>query len=63
MPRIELTDEQTAILADLLHNTISDLGMEIAATEQMDFRDQLKHRRDVLHQVLDRLPRPRSEAA
>ena len=63
MTRIELTPEHTAVLADLLHKTISDLGMEIAATERLEFREQLKHRRDVLNEVLDRLPQDRSEAA
>lgn len=64
MTRLELNDEQAATLADLLHTTVSDLGMEIAATEQYDFREQLKHRRHVLHEVLDRLPQAsRPEAA
>ena len=63
MTRIELTDEQAAALMELLNQTVSDLGMEIAATERLDFRNQVKARRRRLHEVLESLRHARPQAA
>ena len=59
MLRIELTEQQASALAEVLHTTIAELGMEIAATERQSFRDQLKARRLVLRQVLTEVERDR----
>jgi len=52
MPHITLTDAEAATLRDALENYISDLRMEIADTDRMDFREDLKHREAVLNKVL-----------
>lgn len=55
MIHLELTDEEQQALTDTLEHDVSDLGMEIAGTDQQDFRDGLKHRRELLNSVLRRL--------
>jgi uncharacterized protein YlxP (DUF503 family) len=55
MIRLELTHEEAEVLRDVLAEATSDLGMEIAGTDLLDFRDRLKRKRDVLRSVLERL--------
>jgi hypothetical protein len=57
MPHITLTDAEAATLRDALENYVSDLRMEIADTDRMDFREDLKHREAVLNKVLAALAR------
>ena len=61
--RIDLTEEQRQLLTEMLRTTVSDLGMEIAATERQSFRDQLKHRRELVQAMLHKLETPREAAA
>lgn len=53
MPTIELSREQADVLAQALESYLSDLRMEIADTDLMDFRDMLKHRKVLLNEVLE----------
>lgn len=55
MIQIDLTGEETEILRAVLESYLSDLRMEIADTDRMDFREGLKHRKAVLMKVLDGL--------
>jgi hypothetical protein len=55
MIRIELTESEAATLQDVLDSYLSDLRMEIADTDRMDFREELKKRKTVLEDVLGRL--------
>lgn len=55
MVTINLTETQRDELAALLASTISDLGMEIAETDRLDYRNGLKDRRQHLRRVLDQL--------
>jgi len=57
MPQLHLTPQQCTVLEDVLQSTISDLGMEIADTDRMEFRDQLKERRGTLTAVLETVRR------
>ena len=50
------TKEQE-ILAWALKSAVSDLGAEIADTENMEFRQDLKERKAVLRSILQRLER------
>jgi hypothetical protein len=52
---IDLNDTERTILKEVLENTVSDLGMEIAATDAQHFREHLKERREVLNKVIDAL--------
>lgn len=52
---IELTSEQTQMLREILADYLSDLRMEIADTDSMDFREALKHRREFVEELVERL--------
>ncbi len=55
MINLDLTKEENDILAMVLESYLSDLRMEIADTDSMDFRESLKKRKDVLKKVLETL--------
>ena len=52
---IELDDEETAVLAQALRSYLSDLAGEISHTDSAEFREQLKHERDVLQRITESL--------
>ena len=51
----DLNDTERIILKEVLESTVSDLGMEIAATDAQDFREHLKERREVINKVIEAL--------
>lgn len=53
--RIDLSDVEAATLRDALDSYLSDLRMEIADTDRMDFREGLKEQRKILEGLLQRL--------
>jgi hypothetical protein len=55
MNRIELSDEETTVLAEVLRSEVSDLSMEIADTDSLDFRERLKHKKSLLEGLARRL--------
>ena len=55
MVNIELSAEESEILKDTLDNFLSDLRMEIADTDRMEYRDALKHQKMVLMKVVEML--------
>lgn len=63
MVQIDLDPDERARLAEILEGTLSDLRMEISHTDQKDFRDMLKRRKEVLQKVLDALGRGAGEGA
>lgn len=58
MIHLELTKEEKEMLIDILENDLSDLRMEIADTDKMDFREILKKQKGVLKKVLEILRQP-----
>ncbi len=56
MVQIDLTTDEIEVLRDVLQSYLSDLRMEIADTDRMDFREMLKERKRILVKVLDALP-------
>ncbi len=52
MITMDLTAGELEILEHILENSLSDLRMEIAATDSMDFRDRLKERKRVIAKAL-----------
>lgn len=48
MVRLELAPEQATVLEEVLDSLLSDLRMEISATDLKPFRDSLKHRAEML---------------
>jgi hypothetical protein len=55
MVDLDLTEEELQILRDVLKSYLSDLRMEIADTDRVDFRDMLKDRKAVILKVLESL--------
>ena len=55
MFHIELSREEAQTLYQILRSDLSDLRMEIAGTEQKDFREFLKRREVFLKELLRRL--------
>ncbi|MFN3531212.1 MAG: hypothetical protein ACK41Q_01655 [Candidatus Brocadia sp.] len=55
MISLDLTQEEKDILIGILENDLSDLRMEIADTDNMDFRETLKGQKGVLQKVLETL--------
>ena len=53
MIQIDLTADERATLRTVLESYLSDLRMEIADTDAMDFREMLKERKQVIQKVLD----------
>jgi hypothetical protein len=55
MINLDLTNEENDILVMVLESYLSDLRMEIADTDSMDFRESLKKKKEVLKKVLETL--------
>jgi hypothetical protein len=55
MIQLDLKKEEQDILIEVLDICISDLRMEIADTDKMDFRESLRQRKNVLKKVLESL--------
>lgn len=53
---LDLTTHEQEILREMLEQHLSDLRMEIADTERLEFRDGLKERKEVIRKILDVLP-------
>jgi hypothetical protein len=55
MPRIELSAEEAATMRQILESYLGDLRMEIADTDAMEYRTELKEREALLKSVIERL--------
>ncbi len=55
MVTLDLTEDEAKVLRIVIDSYLSDLRMEIADTDRKDFREMLKHRKQVLIKVLDEL--------
>ena len=55
MLQITLDEEELLILKDLLQCCLSELRVEIHHTDDMDFKDMLKNRKNVLMKILNEL--------
>jgi hypothetical protein len=52
MIQLNLTDDEASILKQALATYLSDLRMEIADTDQQEFREQLKQEEAVMKKIL-----------
>jgi hypothetical protein len=55
MSDLNLTKEEVQVLAQILQDFRSELRMEIAGTDSGFYRSELKHEREVLDQILEKL--------
>ena len=60
MVQLVLTAEEAALLGEILTSYLSDLRMEIADTDAMDFRQTLKQREVFLKKLLQALSQEQS---
>jgi hypothetical protein len=57
MIQLNLSNEEASTLNDVLTSYLSDLRMEIADTEQQEFRESLKQEEVLLKKILESLAR------
>ena len=55
MIHLDLSDAERHALKEILEGTLSDLRMEIANTDRLDFRNMLKERKRVLLKTVEAL--------
>ncbi len=55
MIQLSLEPNEQDVLIWAIESAVSDLGAEIADTENQEFRDDLKERKAVLQNILQRL--------
>jgi hypothetical protein len=53
--RIELTESQARVLEEILQSAMSDMRMEIADTDNSDFKAKLRSEKEVLQAILDQV--------
>ena len=58
MARIDLKPEEARMLREVLESYLSDLRMEIAGTESVSFRENLKKTETFLKELIPRLREP-----
>ena len=52
---LDLSNEELKVVTEILDDALSDLRMEIADTDSVEFRDMLKERKRALIKALDTL--------
>lgn len=55
MIRIELTQEEHDLLIEVLDEFLSDLRMEIADTDSVDYKDGLRHEKAVIIDLIAKI--------
>lgn len=53
--KLDLSTEDARVLAEILASVMSDMRMEIADTEKMEWRDELKRRKMLLERLITEL--------
>lgn len=56
--QLDLSNDQATLLREVLDSTYRDLRMEIADTDNPDFKHALRDRESALRDLLDRLGGP-----
>lgn len=61
MFQLSLSNEEKAVCTELLENTLSDLRMEIAHTDNSEFKKALREKKEILTQILEKLKQAADE--
>ncbi len=61
MANIDLTEQEFGMLGEILASYLSDLRMEVAATDSREVRGTLKEREVMLKGLMERLAAVRTE--
>ena len=56
MMQLNLTDKEEQHLKEAVSRRLSELDHEIAHTDSMAFKDMLKHRRETMQKIIEKLP-------
>jgi hypothetical protein len=51
MQHVELSPEEAEVMRDLLRHLLDELEMEVSHTATRDFKQVLKHRREILESL------------
>lgn len=63
MYQVKLTREEREILEQVLQNSVTTLELEIGHTDHQEFKNLLKHRREILRALISKLQQPTEVAA
>lgn len=55
MTQLELTEQEVEVLTEIVESYLSDLSMEIADTDRLEYREGLKDSRALIASVLSKL--------
>lgn len=55
--QLDLSDDDARMLRDILHDYVPALRMEVARTDQRDFRHEMERRQELCERLLDTLER------
>jgi hypothetical protein len=55
MQQLEISSEEQEVLVEFFRHQIKELDIEIGRTDTRDFKEKLKHRRQVLETLLGKL--------
>ena len=55
---LELTDEETTVLSEVLESVLGELRVEVRRTQTRTYHDDLKHREALLEGLLEKLRSP-----
>ncbi len=55
MGNVELSAEEVEVLREVLAHLVNEMDVEVFRTDSLDFKQLLKHRREVLEKILARL--------
>jgi len=58
MQRIELTPEEAEILGQVVHHALDEVDLEVNRTATYEFKLKLKHRREVLARIREKINVP-----
>ncbi len=55
MVRVEFSEEEAALVREILESYVSELGAEIHKTDTFSFRSHLKHDKAVIMDIIGRM--------
>lgn len=58
MQKFEMTTEEAEVLRDILRRSLNEVDVEVFRTDTHDFKQMLRHRRDVIEHILGKFAAP-----
>jgi hypothetical protein len=57
MVRVDFSDEEAGVMREILESYLSELSLEISDTDRFSFRNDLKHKKAIVMDLLGRMHR------